>query len=82
MWKRKAGKKPGQRLTGGKVMAYRILDSCGYCGVCENECPVEAISADDEVYVINEAVCVDCKGHYDEPACVAVCPMDCIIRVT
>ncbi|MDR2151404.1 MAG: ferredoxin, partial [Helicobacteraceae bacterium] len=22
--------------------------------------------------------CTECVGHYDEPACVAVCPVDCI----
>ena len=66
----------------GHAMAYKILDTCGCCGVCVPECPVQAISAGDEIYVINEAVCVDCRGYYDEAACVAVCPMDCIVKTT
>jgi ferredoxin len=23
--------------------------------------------------------CTECVGHYDEPQCVEVCPVDCII---
>ena len=30
-------------------MAYRINDDCINCGVCEPECPVEAIYPEDEV---------------------------------
>ncbi|NTV06000.1 MAG: 4Fe-4S binding protein [Chlorobiaceae bacterium] len=62
-------------------MAHRITDTCTYCGACEPECPVSAISAGDDIYVIDENVCTDCVGFHDHAACVEVCPVDCIIKV-
>ncbi len=62
-------------------MAHRINEDCINCGACVPECPVNAISEGDDIYVIDESVCVDCKGHFDEPQCVAVCPVDCILHV-
>ena len=32
----------------------------------------------DEIYVIDPGKCTECVGHYDEPQCVQVCPVDCI----
>ena len=61
-------------------MAMKITDDCISCGACEAECPVEAISEGDEIYVVDEAACVECKGFHDEPACVEVCPSDAIIK--
>jgi ferredoxin len=29
--------------------------------------------------VIDPARCTECHGHYDEPQCVVVCPVECII---
>ncbi|MDR1662079.1 MAG: YfhL family 4Fe-4S dicluster ferredoxin [Azoarcus sp.] len=48
--------------------------------VCEPECPNSAISQGDEVYVIDPAKCTECVGHFDEPQCVQVCPVDCILK--
>lgn len=59
-------------------MALMITDECINCDVCEPECPNNAISAGDEIYVIDPKRCTECVGHYDEPQCVAVCPVDCI----
>lgn len=59
-------------------MALIITDECINCDVCEPECPNEAISAGDEIYVIDPARCTECAGHYDEPQCQQVCPVDCI----
>ncbi len=61
-------------------MAMKITEECINCGACEPECPVSAISEGDEIYVIDPAVCVECKGHYDSPRCVEVCPVDCIVK--
>jgi ferredoxin len=61
-------------------MALLINEECINCGVCEPECPNEAISAGDDVYVIDPERCTECVGAYDEPQCVAVCPVDCIIQ--
>jgi ferredoxin len=59
-------------------MALMITDECINCDVCEPECPNDAISAGDEIYVIDPTRCTECVGHYDEPQCVSVCPVDCI----
>ncbi len=59
-------------------MALIITDECINCDVCEPECPNSAISAGDEIYVIDPKLCTECVGHYDEPQCVQVCPVDCI----
>ena len=59
-------------------MALMITDECINCDVCEPECPNEAISQGEEIYQIDSSKCTECVGHYDEPQCVQVCPVDCI----
>ena len=59
-------------------MSLLITDECINCDVCEPECPNEAISMGDEIYEIDPDLCTECIGHYDEPQCVEVCPVDCI----
>jgi ferredoxin len=61
-------------------MAYRIKDDCIICGACEPLCPVSAIELGDDIYEIDENVCVECEGFHDEPQCVAVCPVDVIFK--
>lgn len=60
-------------------MALIINEECVNCGVCEPECPNEAISEGEDIYVINAAKCTECVGAYDDPQCVDVCPVDCIV---
>jgi ferredoxin len=59
-------------------MALMITDECINCDVCEPECPNGAISQGTEIYVIDPAKCTECVGHFDEPQCAVVCPVDCI----
>ena len=59
-------------------MSLIITVECINCDVCEPECPNEAISQGEEIYVIDPNKCTECVGHYDEPQCVQVCPVDCI----
>lgn len=59
-------------------MALFITDECINCDVCEPECPNSAISEGEEIYEIDPALCTECVGHYDEPQCQQVCPVDCI----
>ncbi len=59
-------------------MALIITDECINCDVCEPECPNSAITQGDEIYEIDPALCTECIGHYDEPQCVEVCPVECI----
>jgi ferredoxin len=56
-----------------------ITDECINCDVCEPECPNDAIYQGDEIYEINPSLCTQCIGHYDEPQCQQVCPVDCIL---
>lgn len=59
-------------------MALKITDECINCDVCEPVCPNQAISMGPEIYMIDPARCTECVGHFDEPQCVAICPVDCI----
>ncbi len=61
-------------------MALKITDDCISCGSCEAECPVNAISAGDDTYVIDANTCVECVGHADSPQCQSVCPTECIVK--
>ena len=57
-------------------MALLITDECINCDVCEPECPNSAIYQGDEIYEIDPLRCTECVGHFDEPQCAAVCPVD------
>ena len=59
-------------------MALLITDECINCDVCEPECSNSAISMGIEIYQIDPARCTECVGHFDEPQCVQVCPVNCI----
>ncbi|WP_374357649.1 YfhL family 4Fe-4S dicluster ferredoxin [Chitinimonas sp.] len=59
-------------------MALMITDECINCDVCEPECPNKAISQGAEIYEIDPDLCTECVGHYNEPQCQQVCPVDCI----
>ena len=61
-------------------MAFMITDDCISCDACVAECPNSAISEDEDQYVIDPERCTECAGHYDEPQCVEVCPVDCCVR--
>jgi ferredoxin len=60
-------------------MATHITDECINCGACEPECPNEAISEGDDVYVIDPNLCTECVGFHDYEACQAVCPVECCL---
>ena len=53
-------------------MAYKISDECSACGACAEECPVDAISEGDGIYVIDADACTDCG------ACADACPLGAI----
>ena len=67
------------RFLMGQQMSLFITDECINCDVCEPECPNDAIYQGDEIYEINPSLCTQCIGHYDEPQCQQVCPVDCIL---
>ena len=68
--------------------------SCGAClPECPNEAIFETRSdaetkgnhvgdgqgVGDNIYVIAHDRCTECVGHFDEPQCAAVCPVDCCV---
>lgn len=32
-----------------------------------------------EIYEIDHRKCTECVGHFDEPQCIEVCPVECIL---
>ena len=61
-------------------MAMKITEDCTNCAACEPECPREAITEGDEIFVIDAAKCTECVDE-GGPQCVEVCPVDCIVKV-
>lgn len=60
-------------------MSLKINELCVNCDVCEPVCPNKAISQGETIYVIDPARCTECVGHFDEPQCQAVCPVECCL---
>lgn len=60
-------------------MSTMITDECINCGACEPECPNEAISEGDDIYVIDPDLCTECVGFHGDEACQSVCPVECCI---
>lgn len=60
-------------------MAKKITEECISCGACEPDCPNEAISQGDPVYVVDHEKCTECVGAFDSPKCIEVCPVDGVI---
>ncbi len=59
-------------------MALMITDECINCDVCEPVCPNKAIFMGPDIYEIVPDLCTECVGHFEEPQCRSVCPVDCI----
>lgn len=57
-------------------MAYYITEDCISCGACEPECPNQAISEGETIFIINPDRCTECVGSYPSSRCAAVCPVD------
>jgi Pyruvate/2-oxoacid:ferredoxin oxidoreductase delta subunit len=60
-------------------MATMITNECINCGACEPECPNNAISQGETIFVIDPKLCTECVGFHDYEACAAVCPVDCCV---
>jgi len=61
-------------------MALMINEACTACDACVPECPNEAITAGNPIYVIDALKCTECVGAKDEPQCRLVCPVsECIV---
>ena len=60
-------------------MALLINELCINCDVCAPECPNQAITQGADIYEIDPRRCTECVGHFAEPQCVEVCPVECIL---
>ncbi|MDH3442529.1 MAG: YfhL family 4Fe-4S dicluster ferredoxin [Deltaproteobacteria bacterium] len=60
-------------------MATMITNECINCGACEPECPNNAITQGETIFVIDPQLCTECVGFHDYEACAAVCPVDCCV---
>jgi len=60
-------------------MSLMITDECIACDACREECPNIAIEEGDPIYIIDSDICTECVGSFDEPQCIEVCPVDCIV---
>jgi len=54
-------------------LAYTITEECILCDACLPECPEDAITAGDPVYIIDPEKCTDCGD------CAEVCPTEACI---
>ena len=57
-------------------MALMITDECINCDVCEPECPNNAISQGDEIYIIDPDKCTECIGDFEDAQCASICPIE------
>lgn len=60
-------------------MSTMITEECINCGVCEPECPNDAISEGEETFIINPQLCTECVGFHEREQCAEVCPVDCCV---
>lgn len=59
-------------------MSVWIEAVCINCDMCVPECPNTAIYKGESHYQVHTDLCTECVGFYDKPACIEVCPLDCI----
>ena len=60
-------------------MTLKITPDCTCCDACLAECPNEAISAGEKIYVIDPALCTECVGFFATMRCADVCPVACCV---
>ncbi|TFG81776.1 MAG: YfhL family 4Fe-4S dicluster ferredoxin, partial [Chromatiales bacterium] len=60
-------------------MALKITAECTCCDACLLECPNEAISAGEKIYVIDPDLCTECVGFSATTRCADVCPVECCV---
>ena len=55
-------------------MAFKITEDCIACGACAADCPVEAITEGDGIFVIDADSCIDCGN------CAENCPVNAPVQ--
>ena len=57
-------------------MALSITDRCVNCYACLDVCPSKAISQGTTQFHIDAIACTECTGHYADPQCASICPVE------
>ena len=57
-------------------MRFEITEDCILCGNCAEECPIEAIKKEDDIYLIDQEFCTECGS------CSYVCDAGSIISIS
>jgi ferredoxin len=60
-------------------MAFMITEECVNCDACVPECPNEAITQGDSIYVISAERCTECVPTHETQQCVVICPANCCV---
>ena len=61
-------------------MAYVITEECIGCDICRPVCPTTAINETAPIYNIAAETCTECVIDFQQPRCLAVCPVNAIIK--
>lgn len=61
-------------------MAYTISEECIACDACRPMCPTNSIQQSIPIYAIATETCTECVMDFYQPRCVAVCPVDAIMK--
>lgn len=61
-------------------MALKIIEDCIACGACEPECPNNAITESEDIYLIDPNHCTECYGFYTTQQCADVCPVESCVQ--
>ncbi|WP_207063050.1 4Fe-4S binding protein [Motiliproteus sp. SC1-56] len=57
-------------------MPLSITDRCVNCYACQDVCPSQAISRGAQQFHIDPAACTECAGHFADPQCASICPVE------
>ena len=60
-------------------MALMITEECVNCDACVPECPNEAITQGESIYIINTDRCTECVPVNEQQQCVVICPANCCV---
>lgn len=59
---------------------YSITDKCTGCHACKTVCPSNAIykveTDTKDFFQIHSKRCNGCVGHFDDPQCASICPVE------
>jgi ferredoxin len=60
-------------------MALSITKLCVNCEACLELCPAGAVVAAKPHFLIDAGKCTECDGHYADPQCASICPVEAAI---